>query len=306
MRKVCLNQVYELAKKDERVVFIGSDLAPGTLTQFKEEIPERFFMEGIAEGHAVGMACGMAAEGKIVYVNTIHTFLTRRSYEQIVLDACLHNLNVRFIGNGAGLVFAPLGPTHWSLEDLATLRCIPNMTILCPADEEEMARMVPETLSHEGPLFIRLAKGRDPVVTKEKTFEIGKAYSYREGSDVLLIGCGIMLGLMQKAAGLLEKQGIEASILHIPTVKPLDVKAIVSRAAEVSAVVTVEEHSVLGGLGGAVAEVLAEACLEKPLKFKRIGLPDSFSTHYGSQLEHFEYEGLTPENIAKVSRELLA
>ncbi|OEU66063.1 MAG: transketolase [Desulfovibrio sp. S3730MH75] len=305
MRKACLEQVYELAKKDERVVFIGSDLGAGTLCQYQKEMPGRFLMEGIAEGHTVGMACGLAHEGKIVYVNTIQSFLTRRCYEQIILDACLHNYNVRFIGNGGGMVYAPLGPTHWATEDISILRVIPNMTVLCPADAEEMVRIMPQTLEHQGPIFIRLAKGYDPIVTREDSFEIGKAYSYREGNDVLIVGCGVTLGIMRKAGDLLSGQGIESSILHIPTVKPLDAEAIISRARDASCVICVEENTVLGGLGGAVAEILAEACLEKPLRFKRIGLPDSFSSNYGSQLEHFDCAGITPENILAVAKDLL-
>lgn len=305
MRKACLEQVYLLAKKDKRVVFIGSDLGAGTLSHFQKEMPERFFMEGIAEGHVVGMACGLAQEGKIVYVNTIQSFLTRRCYEQLVLDACLHNLNVRFIGNGGGLVYAPLGPTHWATEDISILRAIPDMTVLVPADAEEMNRLMPETLDHQGPVFIRLAKGYDPIVTEETTFEIGKAYQYREGNDVLLVGCGIVLGAMKEAGKLLADQGIESSILHMPTVKPLDSDAIIARARKASCVISVEENSVLGGLGGAVAEILAEACLPHPLRLKRIGLSDSFSGNYGTQLQHMAKNGLTAENIVNEAIKLL-
>ncbi|WP_432738087.1 transketolase family protein [Maridesulfovibrio sp. FT414] len=305
MRKACLEQVYELAKKDERVVFIGSDLGAGTLCNYMKEMPDRFFMEAIAEGHAVGMASGMAHEGKVVYVNTIQSFLTRRCYEQIVLDACLHNLNVRFIGNGGGMVYAPLGPTHWATEDLSILRVIPNLTVVSLADAEEMVRFMPTTLDHQGPIFIRLAKGYDPIVTEETTFEIGKAYSYREGTDALILGCGITLGAMKKAGDILAAQGVDTAVLHVPTVKPLDVEAILHRAKEASCVVCVEENTVLGGLGGSVAEILAEACLEKPLRFKRIGLPDSFSFNYGTQLEHLAAAGITAENIAATVMDLL-
>ncbi|WP_320173212.1 transketolase C-terminal domain-containing protein [Maridesulfovibrio sp.] len=305
MRKACLEQVYQLAKKDERIVFVGSDLGAGTLSHFQNEMPERFFMEGIAEAHAVGMACGLAHEGKVVYVNTIQSFLTRRCYEQLLLDACLHNLNVRFIGNGGGLVYAPLGPTHWATEDISILRVMPNLTVLSPADAEEMDRLMPQTLNHQGPIFIRLAKGYDPIVTKEESFKIGKAYPYREGKDVLLIGCGVMLGIMKQAGELLEQAGIEASILHLPTIKPLDSEAIISRARETRAVITVEENTTLGGLGSAIAEILAEACLPNPLRMKRIGFPDSFSENYGSQLQHFAHNGLTAENIVYEARKLL-
>lgn len=305
MRRTCLDHVYKLARQDERVVFIGSDLGAGVLDNFKKEMPERFFMEAVAEANVVGMACGMAREGKVVYVNTIQSFLTRRCYEQIVLDACLHNLNVRFIGNGGGTVYAPLGPTHWATEDLSILRVIPNMTILAPADAEEMARLMPATLNHQGPVFIRLGKGFDPVVTRDEAFEIGKASCYRDGTDALIISCGIALGPVQKAAELLGSQGVEASVLHVPTVKPLDVDVILQYAQMATCVVTVEENTILGGLGGAVAEVLAEACLEKPLLFKRMGFEDSFSKHYGSQNEHLARVNITGEGIASTVLDLL-
>ncbi len=157
MRQTCLNMVYELAKEDPRIFFIGSDLGLGTLGQFKNEMPERFFMEGVCEANIIGMAAGLALEGKIPYVNTIATFLTRRCFEQIVLDLCLHNVNVRLIGNGGGLVYAPLGPTHHAIEDLAILRVIPNMTVVAPADADEMRRLMPLSVNRRGPIYIRLA-----------------------------------------------------------------------------------------------------------------------------------------------------
>src|SRR2546426_4014196 len=152
MRKVCLDMVHELARRDERIFFIGSDLGIGTLKQFKVQMPERFLMEGVSEANVVGVAAGLALEGKIVYVNTIATFLTRRCFEQVALDLCLHNTNVRLIGNGGGLVYAPLGPTHLAIEDIAILRALPNMTILAPADAEEMRRLVPPAGEQHGPI----------------------------------------------------------------------------------------------------------------------------------------------------------
>ena len=144
MRKTCLDVVYELAKQDERVVFIGSDLGAGTLDQFRDEMPDRFFMEGVSEQNLIGMAAGLALEGFIPYVNTIATFITRRCYEQLAVDLCLHNLPVKLIANGGGLVYAPLGPTHLAIEDMAILRALPRMTVLAPCDKEEMARLVPQ------------------------------------------------------------------------------------------------------------------------------------------------------------------
>src|SRR5476649_2340275 len=167
MRKTCLDQVYELAKKDPRIFFVGSDLGYETLKQFKNEIPDRFFMEGVSEANLIGISAGMAMEGKIVYANTIATFLSRRCFEQIVLDMALHHVNVRLIANGGGLVYAPLGPTHLAIDDLAILRAVPNMTIIAPCDAQEMKRLMPLTVDHQGPMYIRLAKGGDPIVSSD-------------------------------------------------------------------------------------------------------------------------------------------
>ena len=188
MRKTCLDMVYELAKRDQRVIFIGSDLGPGVLDKMRTEIPDRFFMEGISEANIIGMATGLALDGKIPYVNTIATFLTRRCYEQNVLDLGLHNTNVRLIANGGGTVYAPLGPTHLAIEDIAIMRTIPNMTIVSPADADEMRRFMMQTLDYEGPIYIRLGKGYDPIVSSDKfPFEIGKGILMQEGSDLLIV-----------------------------------------------------------------------------------------------------------------------
>ena len=159
MRKTCLDVVYELAKQDGRVVFVGSDLGAGTLNQFREEMPDRFFMEGVSEQNLIGVAAGLAMEGYIPYVNTIATFITRRCYEQVAVDLCLHNLPVRLIANGGGLVYAPLGPTHLAIEDLAIMRALPRMTAVAPCDAEEMRRFVPQTLDLEGPCYIPPGQG---------------------------------------------------------------------------------------------------------------------------------------------------
>ena len=305
MRKTVLNEVYNLAKKDKRIFYIGSDVGAGTLDEFKKDIPDRFFMEGIYEQNIIGMAAGLAMEGKIVYVNTIATFITRRCFEQLVLDLGLHNVNVRLIGNGGGLVYAPLGPTHEATEDIGILRTIPNMTILVPADAEEMKRLVPATVEHKGPIYIRLGKGGDPVVTNHKEpFVIGKAYPMREGSDALIITTGVALKTALDAADELAKQGIKTAVIHVPTIKPFDNKTILSYARKVPVIIAVEEHTIIGGLGSAVSELIAEANFDTPKKFKRIGIPDVFADKYGSQDNLMAYYGISKDNIVKVIKEL--
>lgn len=306
MRQTCLRKVHELARKDERIFFVGSDLGVGTLKQFKAEMPKRFLMEGVSEANVVGLAAGLALEGKIVYVNTIATFLTRRCYEQVVLDACLHNVKIRLIGNGGGMVYAPLGPTHEATEDIAIMRALPRMTILAPADAEEMSRMVPATVDHSGPIYIRLGKGGDPVVTEScGPFVIGKIYPILEGRDATLITTGITLKVALDAAQLLAAQGISVNVLHAPTVKPLDAKTVLAYCQDVKAVVTVEEHTVIGGLGGAVAELLAEAGALNGKAFKRIGLPDVFPAKYGSQANLLDHYGISAKGVGTTVAGLL-
>jgi transketolase len=305
MRKTCLQMVYELAKKDERIFFIGSDLGVGTLKQFREEMPDRFLMEGISEANIIGMAAGLAMEGKIPYVNTIASFITRRCFEQIVLDLCLHNVNVRLIGNGGGMVYAPLGPTHTTVEDLAIIRSVPNMTVIAPADADEMRRLMPLTVDCPGPVYIRLAKGYDPIVTTEnKPFQIGKAIPMREGKDALIVTTGITLKSALDSADKMISQGISVSVLHVPTVKPLDVNGILEYAAEIPVIVTIEEHSVIGGLGSAVAEIIAEANYDSPKRFKRIGIPDVFPDEYGSQASLMARYSITSKCLISTVKQL--
>lgn len=306
MRKKCLQMVYELARQDQRIVFIGSDLGFGTLDQFKREMPERFFMEGIAESCVLGMAAGLAQEGKIVYVNTIAPFFYRRALEQIALDLCLHNVPVRMIANGGGLVYAPLGPTHLAFEDIGILCTQPNLTILAPADAREMAKLMPLTVDHPGPIYIRLAKGYDPIVTPpDQEFRIGRAYVLRKGSDVLLTTYGICLGPALEAADLLGKQGIKAGVLHCPTLKPFDHRTLLQTASQVQAVVCIEEHSRIGGLGAIVAHSLLQAGVQPMPRYAHLALPDCFPEKYGTQNGLLAHYQITAKILAEKTSTLL-
>lgn len=298
MRKTCLNEIYKLAKQDKRVVFFGSDVAAGTLVDFQTEMPERYFMEGVSEANIIGVMSGLAMNGKIPYLNTIAVFLTRRCYEQVLLDAAMHNLKIRLVGSGAGVVYAPLGPTHIAFEDIALMRVIPNMTIVAPCDAEEMKRLMPQTIDYEGPIYIRLGKGGEPVVSLSKNpFEIGKAILMRDGGDAFIISTGVVLKLALDAAELLKEIGISTGVLHVHTVKPIDRAAIINAADRVKAIITVEEHSAIGGIGSVVAEILAETNFATGKKFAKISLPDAFPSLYGSQESIMESYGITAEKI---------
>ena len=291
MRKTCLRMVYELAKQDERIVFIGSDLGAGVLEDFKREMPDRFFMEGIGEQNMVGMAAGMALSGKIVYCHTIATFLTRRAFEQVAIDVGVHHANVRLIGAGGGAVYAPLGPTHLATDDIALMRTIPGMTILAPCDADEMERAMPLTVGHQGPVYIRLGRGGDKVVTCDRKFVIGDAVPMcNSGTGVLLVATGTTTQIALEAS---KFAGL--GVLYMPTLKPLDCAGVVRAARAMSHVITIEDHSIIGGLGSAVAEVLAESGDKGT--FKRIGYPDVFPHGYGTQDEMRARYGITAEAI---------
>jgi len=306
MRKVCLDWVYQLAKVDDRIIFIGSDLGPGVLNSMKNEMPERFFMEGISEQHVIGMAAGLSMEGFIPYVNTIATFITRRCYEQVALDLCLHDLPVRLIGNGGGVVYAPLGPTHLAVEDIAIMRALPNMTVIVPCDADEMRRFMKKSIDWPHPTSIRLAKGGDAVVSREgHGFEIGKAIVMREPGQGLFVTTGVMTQLALKAATQLETEGIPCGVLHIHTVKPLDTEALNYWLPKVSGVVTVEEHTRIGGLGCAVLEHCSDVIPEHTAKIARIGFPDNFADKYGSQNSLLAHWGITVESLCELMRKQL-
>ena len=306
MRRTALNCIHELATKDERVVFIGSDITKRDVTAFAEEFPNRFFMEGIYEQHLIGMAAGLALSGKIPFINTIATFLTRRCFEQILVDLCMHNLPVRLIGSGGGVVYAPLGGTHIAIEDIAILRVIPNITIISPSDAEEMKRLMPHTLNWPNPIYIRLAKGGDPILaSKNNAFEIGKAITVIEGDKIVFISTGTTTYIAKQAADILAKDGIDVGVVHVHTIKPLDKEMILNTIAEAQIVLTIEEHRITGGLGSALSELIAEEHEGKAIKFKRIGFPDVFTEELGSQNEIMDKYGITVENILKTTKELL-
>ena len=298
MRKTALECVHRLAQHDKRVLFIGSDLGHGVLEKMKNELPDQFFMEGVSEQYIIGMAAGLAMEGFIPYVNTIATFLTRRCYEQVAVDLCMHDLPVRLIANGGGGVYAPLGPTHLAVEDIAIMRALPNMAVVAPCDADEMNRLMMSTLEWPHPIYIRLARGGDPIVSKDDLgFELGKSIKIKTGADGLFVTTGVMTQLALETADILKSDGVDVGVLHVHTIKPFDASGVISAIENVKAVVTVEEHIVNGGLGSAVLESCSELRPELLPKISRIGIPDKFATEYGSQGSLLKHWGLTADNL---------
>jgi transketolase len=272
------------------------------LPDMKRDMPERWYMEGITEANLIGMSAGLAMEGYMPYSNTIATFITRRCYEQVAVDLCLHDLPVRLIGNGGGLVYAPLGPTHLAIEDMAIMRALPNMAVVAVCDAAEMKSFMDVSLDWPHPIYIRLAKGGDPIVSrKENGFAIGKAIPMRKAATrrpVALMSTGVMTTNCLAAAEILARDGIDTSVLHIHSVKPLDQEAVLEHAAKAMLVVTVEEGVAIGGLGSAITDLLVEALGQRIPPIRRLALPDAFPHKYGLQSELFELYGLAPEQIA--------
>jgi transketolase len=298
MRKTALECVHKLAQHDKRVLFIGSDLGHGVLDKMKNELPDQFFMEGVSEQYIIGMAAGLAMEGFIPYVNTIATFLTRRCYEQVAVDLCMHDLPVRLIANGGGGVYAPLGPTHLAIEDIAIMRALPNMAVVAPCDADEMNRLMMSTLEWPHPIYVRLARGGDPIVSKDdRGFELGKSIKMKDGADGLFVTTGVMTQLALESVEILKAKGVDVGVLHVHTIKPFDASGVVSAIEGVKAVVTVEEHIVNGGLGSAVLESCSELHPELLPKISRIGIPDKYATEYGSQSSLLRHWGITSDNL---------
>lgn len=301
MRKTSLNCVYELAKKNKKVIFIGSDLGHGVLKEMKREFPNRYYMEGVSEQNIIGTAAGLAMEGFIPYINTIATFITRRCYEQVVLDLCLHNLPVRLIGNGGGVVYAPLGPTHLATDDIAIFRTLPNMIILSPCDANEMKNLMMQTLEPKSPIYIRVAKGNDKIITSNiKEFKIGKAIILKDIQDTLILSTGVASQIALEAAEKLKKENILCGVAHFNTIKPLDKNFLKNNLPKVKKVVVLEEHNKMGGFGSSILEFCSEFLPDDINKIKLIGFPDKFPDKYGSQSELMSHLGLNVDNVCKI------
>lgn len=294
----------EMAEEHPEIVVLSADLLKATIAnRFGDRYPERTFNVGVAEQDLVGVAAGLALTGKTPVIATFSVFLLMRACEQVRTDICYPNLNVKLVGTAGGLSFGLGGVTHATTEDIALARALPNMVVIVPADYKETAQAMRAAIAHQGPVFIRVGRSAEPVIyTDGCPFEIGRANQLREGSDVTLIACGAMVFESLRAADILQAQGVSARVLDMHTVKPLDAEAVRRAARQTGAILTVEEHSVIGGLGTAVAEVLAEMGLG--VRFQRIGLPDIFATAGNPDYLRQLY-GLNGEAVARRAAALL-
>ncbi len=286
----------EAGKRDEQVVAACADLTESTkMNQFAEAFPDRFVEVGVAEQNLVTVGSGMAAMGKIPFVSSYAAFSPGRNWEQIRTTICLNDRPVKIIGSHAGVSVGPDGATHQMLEDIALMRALPNMVVLAPCDSVETEKATLAMAKDKRPNYMRLAREATPIITTPAaSFEIGRAYVLDKGSDVSLITTGTMTYHALVAAERLFKDGIDAEVVHVPTIKPLDKEVIVASARRTKAVITVEEGQIIGGLGGAIAELLSE---EYPVPIKRLGMQDRFGES-GQPEELLEHFGLTAKHIA--------
>jgi transketolase len=305
MRQKALLTVYELAKQDPRIVFIGSDLGAGTLNEMKDELPKQFFMEGISEQHVVGFAAGLAQEGFIPYINTIGTFLTRRSFEQVSIDLGLHKLPVRLLASGGGMVYAPLGPTHTAIDDFSLMLSVPNMKVFSPADSFEMENLIRALVNDPSPHYIRFGKGGENIVTHKSTeFDLKPKIFGGIDSKIVIFTTGIMLQHCIIAKEILGKKAINVMVIHCPYLNDLSIESIVPTMASARIVLCVEEHMPRGGL----YTQLIHECVKFKISTSNLhqrSLPGFFSHNYGSQDDHLQFNGLTGPNIAIYLESLL-
>jgi transketolase len=293
-----MNTLFEMAGRDPRVCLVVGDLGYSVIEQFARTYPDQFVNSGVAEQDMIGIATGMALSGKIVFTYSIANFATLRCLEQIRNDVCYHRANVKVVAVGGGLAYGNLGISHHATEDLAILRALPEMTVVAPGDPVEADLATRAVIEHEGPVYLRLGKAGEPVVhTARPSFTLGKAIRMRQGRDLTLISTGGMLATAVKAAEALAERGVEAGVLSMHTVAPLDEDAVRSTATQSRAIVTLEEHSIIGGLGGAVAEVLAEMPRHAPLL--RIGLSPGFNPKVGDQQYLKQQQGLDLDGVLK-------
>lgn len=308
MEKKATRQAYgeallELGKKNKDIVVLDADLSCSVKSDlFAKAFPERAFNVGISEQDMISTAAGLASCGKIVFTNSFAVFTPGRCFDQIRLSVNYGNTNVKIVGSHGGILTGEDGYSHQALEDLALMRTLPKMVVVNPADATETKKAVEALVEYKGPAYLRLTRGNVPVFNKEnQRFELGKGVLLKDGKDITIIATGALVYIALEATELLKQKNISARVINIHTIKPIDKELIIKAAKETKAIITAEDHSIIGGLGSAVAEVLSE---NYPVMIERIGVKDMF-TGSGSPEELYQKHGFTKENIAAVAENLL-
>ena len=308
MSKIATRDAYgktllKLGEINDDVVVLDADLSKSTKTNdFSKAFPNRFFNMGIAEQNLIGAACGLATAGKIPFASTFAMFATGRAFEVIRNSVCYPKLNVKICATHAGITVGEDGASHESIEDIAIMRAIPNMTVVVPADGIETEKVILEAAKYNGPMYVRLGRSAVPTLFNEDyKFEIGKGSVVRDGNDATIIACGMMVNEAIIAHEALKSEGINVRVINMSTIKPIDKELIINAAKETKAIVTAEEHSIVGGLGSAVSEVVSEEC---PVVVKKVGVKDVFGES-GTPAELLEKHGLTAKHIVESVKEAI-
>lgn len=297
MRSAFFRALCDLAKYDERVWLVVGDLGFGVVEPFAQLFPDRFLNAGVAEQNMTSIAAGLALEGKVVFTYSIANFPLLRCLEQIRNDVCYHKANVKIVAVGGGFAYGSLGMSHHATEDLAMMRALPGMVVVAPGDPQEAEAATLAIASYSGPCYLRLGRSGEPKVHRGQIdFQLGRAVQLTDGDDITLISTGGLLETSVRVAELLGQAGARARVLSMHTVKPLDHETVLSAARETRAIFTLEEHSIVGGLGAAVAEVLAESGESVPI-FRRFGLPSTFARTAGTQEYLRAQYGLSAESL---------
>ena len=306
MRTAYCKTLYEIMSRDERVFALTADIGFRNFDEIIADFPDRFVNVGVAEADMMGIAAGLALSGKIPFTFTIAPFVTMRCLEQIRVDLCYHNLPVKIVGAGGGFVYGSQGTTHHAIEDIGILRVLPHMTVISPADPVEVSEAVRASMDLDGPVYIRIGRNNEPVLDSgDCSFQIGQAVTMRGGDDITIIAHGLVVKNSLVAADILDSEGVSARVVNMHTIKPIDREMILRCAKETGCIVTVEEHNVIGGLGSAVAEVLAEE-FDHPVGFKRLGLNDTFLRIHAEHAELQQEYKLDANGIALAAKMLLS
>lgn len=304
MRDAFISSIYKVTKSNENVLCIVGDIGAFLLRNYIKDFPRNYYNLGAAEANMVGVGAGLAKSGKIPFLYTITPFITSRVYEQIKVDVCYNNTNVKLVGVGAGVSYGTMGSSHHSLEDIAIMRALPNMIILSPSDPEEVEEAVFAAAKHKGPTYIRLTLQAKSLEYKREKFKIGKARIIKKGTDSAIIATGEMVGVALEAAEMLKKNKINCYVINMHTIKPIDTELVNKLSRECKAIVTIEEHSVIGGLGSAVSSIISQNPKNKAL-LKIMGFDDVFCKEYSSDKSLILKEyGLSSMDIVKNMRAL--
>lgn len=299
MRDSFISSIYKVTKLNRNVICIVGDIGAFLLRFYIKDFPGNYYNLGAAEANMVGVAAGLAKSGKIPFLYTITPFITSRVYEQIKVDVCYNLANVKLVGVGSGVSYSTMGSTHHSLEDIAIMRALPNMTVIAPSDPQEVEEAVFAAVKHKGPVYLRLTLQSKPLDYKREKFEIGKARIVREGNDAAIIATGEMVGIGMEAAEILKKKNINSYVVNMHTLKPIDSPLIKKLSEKCNAIVSIEEHSSIGGLGSAVSSVLSQHHKNKAL-FKIMGFDDVFCKEYSSDKSIIlEEYGLSANHLVK-------